>query len=644
MICSNCGSQVPEGSKFCPVCGAKAAETLMNEAGQTVQNEMSAQTQPLDQYAQPQQQYAQPQQQYAQPQQQYAQPQQQYAQPQQQYAQPQQQYAQPQQQYAQPQQYAQAYAPAAVAKNGLGTGVKVLIAVLSIVAVLGIVFAVFSSQIINFFKQMTMSDAEYLQSKTLEATSDFTDLAALSYGKVASNEGAGAELTFDLELGDGLLNMLKLSGADFSWFKSVGGNVKASVTRGSAGGEMSVKLNENELLSATLTLENGKVYISVPDLTDKVAVIDVAALSKAMNGGSSGSLDMSGVTEVLKKITEALPDPEETEELIDRYVKVVVESIDNVEKTSDTYTVDQISQKASLYTAKITSVEAKKIAENVLKTLRDDADVKKIIEDLAEATGSKDLTYDNFKEEISNSLDKLDSIKFEGAAYYKMWVNSSGEVLGTEFNVDSEEFKAQIRGRSAFDGDKFAYEEIAVVNGQNILLVGGSGTKSGDRITGSFLVKFNEINMMTISCKDFEVESGHLNGQMTVSLEKDFIKAVAENGGSGFSGFDFMAYESGGNDLLVNMLSNLKIVCDFESSTGHSKTVLKIMMGESEYLKAVVELNQTPVRSFSLPSGNEFEISSERDLDKWAKTFDPSKLIGALQKAGVPQELLNGIN
>ena len=81
-ICHFCGTQVPDGSTVCPVCGAP----------------LTQQGQP---YGQNQQQYGQNQQQYGQSQQPYGQNQQQYGQGQQQYGQGQQQYGQNQQPYGQ---------------------------------------------------------------------------------------------------------------------------------------------------------------------------------------------------------------------------------------------------------------------------------------------------------------------------------------------------------------------------------------------------------------------------------------------------------------------------------------------------------------------------------------------------------------
>ena len=35
MICKECGAQIPEGSEFCPDCGAKLEETLIGEVAET---------------------------------------------------------------------------------------------------------------------------------------------------------------------------------------------------------------------------------------------------------------------------------------------------------------------------------------------------------------------------------------------------------------------------------------------------------------------------------------------------------------------------------------------------------------------------------------------------------------------------------
>lgn len=80
MFCSKCGSQIADGSAFCPVCGQAAA------AGAPPVQQAQPQYQQVQQPQFQQPQYQQPQQQFQQPQQQFQQPQ--YQQPQQQFQQP----------------------------------------------------------------------------------------------------------------------------------------------------------------------------------------------------------------------------------------------------------------------------------------------------------------------------------------------------------------------------------------------------------------------------------------------------------------------------------------------------------------------------------------------------------------------------
>ncbi len=77
MFCINCGAQLPDGSKFCDMCGAKQVDRSAQAQGysQPVPPVYSQPVQPQQNYAQPQMDYSQPQQNYAQPQMDYAQPQ-----------------------------------------------------------------------------------------------------------------------------------------------------------------------------------------------------------------------------------------------------------------------------------------------------------------------------------------------------------------------------------------------------------------------------------------------------------------------------------------------------------------------------------------------------------------------------------------
>ena len=117
MFCNVCGSEIPEGSVNCPVCGSPVMNSAPTQPQDGFIDPQTGYAQSQDIYAQPQatypqtqgeypQQpftYSQPQTGYTQPQTEYAQPQANYTQAQTGYTQPQPGYVQPQAEYAQPQ-------------------------------------------------------------------------------------------------------------------------------------------------------------------------------------------------------------------------------------------------------------------------------------------------------------------------------------------------------------------------------------------------------------------------------------------------------------------------------------------------------------------------------------------------------------
>ena len=192
MRCTYCNSDIPENSRFCPVCGAKqelaadvasaavaanATDILAGIQANPQPAPDAAPSTPVQEFTQPAQVDTQPANNYTQPQQPYAQPQQPYAQPQQPYAQPQQPYAQPQQPYAQPQQdYTQPAAPLTAEKKKSKKGLIIgLCAGLALVAV----------ALVLFFTLFSGSPVERALYGTLKDASDM--LHAGNLGKVVSN-------------------------------------------------------------------------------------------------------------------------------------------------------------------------------------------------------------------------------------------------------------------------------------------------------------------------------------------------------------------------------------------------------------------------------------------------------------------------
>ena len=506
--------------------------------------------------------------QQAQPQQfaQQAQPQQfaQQAQPQQfaQQAQPQQfsQQAQPQQfaQQAQPQQFAQQvqaqgqFTPQGMPAYDAGNFAvvppqkksKVLPMILIILAVAivagGVVFAC-----LNLFKNKS-SGYEALERNYFASAEKKADELLNS----AKNVKTGLEQTITLNVSKDLI------GSDTDIAPTVikaKSNVDSASEKGS--GSLALGAGDETYMNVNFWLANGKMYYTVPELTDKYIVMDLNELSSSLKDISSGSSDFSGILtvsdvaeapsastnyeEILKNI-----DDETFDKIVDIITEAYFDNFTSVENKSDSFKMSDSTVDCTSYTIDFTVEKVIAFCTDVLDAVEKESKIMDILSQFGIDNASfqyiKTLMTDSTKDATEDELSQV-------AATMIVYVKNDN-IIGRKISI-VDAVEAVLVTFS--DKAQFEYSVNATITSSTNIYAGTKGTVNGNNYTGTASVTADG---QTVITADFSFDATNGNGTYSFKVTTDDNETfevklnVAMDGNNGT--FD-IAVASNGADMFT---------------------------------------------------------------------------------------------
>lgn len=528
-------------------------------------NQYAQQGQPqFNQQAQPQQfaQQGQPQQyaQQAQPQQFAQQGQPQYDQYAQQ-AQPQyNQYAQGNQpqpgQYAQQAQFAQAqgqYTPQGMPAYDAGSFAvvppqkksKVLPIILIILAIAivagGVVFAC-----LNLFKN-NASGYEALERNYFASAEKKADELFNS----TKNVKTGLEQTITIDVSKDLI------GADVDIAPTVitaKSNVDSSANK--ASGSLALSAGDEAYMNINFWLADGKMYYTVPELTDKYIVMDLNELSSSLKDISSGgSSDFSGILtvsdvaeapsastnyeEILKSI-----DDETFDKIVDIITEAYFDNFTSVENKSDSFKMSDSTVDCTSYTIDFTVEKVIAFCTDVLDAVEKESKIMDILSQLGINNASfqyiKTLMTDSTKDATEEELSQV-------AATMIVYVKDNN-IIGRKISI-VDAIEAVLVTFS--DKAQFEYSVNATITSSTNIYAGAKGTVNGNNYTGTASVTADG---QTVITADFSFDATNGNGTYNLKVTTDDNKTyevklnVAMDGNNGT--FD-IAVASNGTDMFT---------------------------------------------------------------------------------------------
>ena len=427
-------------------------------------------------------------------------------------------------------------------------------------------------------------------------------------------------------------------GDDLKWLKSITLDYDASKKDALSGLNAALKLNGTELMhvNGVLRTEDGAVWLSVPELSDKFMQttledmdLDDMGLFNGMDLLSSLSSDDANKVE---PVLDALPDAKTVEKILSKYLKEAVDLIDKVEKTEETLEVEGVSENYTVLTSTVDAEAVVKIIEKIGPELKEDKEIKQIILDVAAAAGEEgEAKYQEFLNGIDDLLNDTDSIKenMKNDLVLAVYLDKDSAVHGRVITAGDTKIEILMPEKSGQFGLQLRYVDD---EGKEVFRLAGSGKRSGDKLTGDLELDVKDEYYGVIALDGFDIEKvkdGYLIGGVVLkpspSAWDKLIEAAQKKFGDDDDG-DTELPES-----VKSILDSLEIRLDL--NTAKDKADVKVTLTNGSDKLITIGLNGTKSSAKKVSTVEGVEPS------EWAEgiTLDQlEKVVASIEKAGVP--------
>jgi hypothetical protein len=475
-----------------------------------------------------------------------------------------------------------------------------------------------ASALTNLAMKTFASPASYYQYVEAKSLGSTVSTAASLYDVVLRDnlqiDDRGVSLDATLTLEDsGKTLLTAYTGEDLSWFSSLGLSIDANSKGDLSSSAASLSLGSDQLISCNVItdLDAKALYLQVPELSQDYAEISLEDyLEDAYYYYDSDSMDE--VFDTLTTLYERSPDKATVEKLLNRYIKTVLDCLDDVEKDTDTLSAQGVSQKYTTLEVTIDADMLQDVMENVLEEMLEDEDLKEIIlnfAELGEAEGiDPDDVYEEFTDALEELLDELDML-----GYYDMddivmtvWVDGSGEIRGRKIEYEDVDLYYAMPK----DGKDFGLE-LSYSDGYEDAALTGSGTISGGKLSGSFALTESATPLVFLKVEQWDtdkLQDGYLSGTFTISATSALNNSILSS------------------YYLTITADTAKDSADYEISVSTDSTRLCTLALSTKSGSA---------------SGRVKAPSDTVSLERWANSVDLTGFLSSLRDTDLPSDLVD---
>ena len=505
--------------------------------------------------------------------------------------------------------------------------------------VIGTIGIVKGAEIRNFVAKTVSSPEDYykkVESRELgELVKSLTSIYDVYTQSVQEYKGTSGKVEIKLEDGaKSLLSLAAMGGTDLSWLENGYLTFEMNTKEDAFQYAGTLGLKDTGILSfeSIVDLEKEKLYLLLPELSKQY-------ISSSMNTYGSLNNPLKEYAELL----QVLPKSDSVEKLLNRYIDIALDSIDDVETKKDTIAVQGVKEDATKITVTITLLQVRQMVEAITKELPEDKEFKEVYNTLYNALKDKtDIsTYDEVMEEVKelyeevverreNNLEEPDS-----TLSMDIWVDDRGEVIGREFNIDTE---SGFRYLTAESGDDIA-TEINLYGDADSIVFEGKGKKSGDCVTGDYTLYTNGEEIFTFKTSKLDMKAlmkGEYDGKVRVGFGQGLLKDI--NSGSDYTG---MVSEYAN---FMNSLSKIDLEVCGKTNKESGKVSFTIYLSDQAFVKFIVSSKVQKTEDFSIPKDSDVVDSEDYNaMAQWESSISLDQIIKNLKKAGVPQEYLDSL-
>lgn len=502
------------------------------------------------------------------------------------------------------------------------------------VAVLLALLIVFNlSGIVGFFVKLFGSDEAYVQYVEEKTVENIVDAGSSIYGSLLDvvDMNYGAEVEVDIDLSKDAIKALEdATDMDLKWLSDLGMFMSTNVKKDAASTNFGVTLGNKDLINveAIIDVAGKQAFVGLLNLSDKYLTTGEIELPEEF------SLDM------VADLAKALPSEAKINKLLDKYLKLAIEQIDDVSEDKETIKAGDIEQKVTASKIKIKQDTVLDIGIAVLEEVKEDKEIKGILIDLINAVKKQealselvgeidaDETYDSFISMIDMTLEGLkaekDAITENSVVCVIVdYIDGNHEIVGREIKVPAGEENATVFSYvMPHKGNKFAFKLEA--SGMKIT---GEGKDNDGVITGEFKISAAgeglNLSICTIKLDKFDTDAltkGEIKGTVTICPNKTIGSALGSVAGTAAS-------------ILAN---DVELV--FDAGLEKGSVEINILQKDEFYAGVTIKYSTGKGDGVKIPSDKKtYELEEAADF---FEELDFNKIVKALKKGKVDEDIV----
>ena len=509
----------------------------------------------------------------------------------------------------------------------LNSGMKKrLIAVVALVLAVGMLLSLTGCSVVNKLTAKYLdSGPKYfalVEQKDVAQFCETFEIYYQDYLKDTFSRNNQFKIKASLDLGEELKQSLRESVNDqieVDWLSQTDFDVTLQARDMKTSAEILFGIGGQHVLniSAFFDAESGSLLLGLREITDDLMRLNAE--------NSNGDAIFAGK----QLAAQTLPDASAVTNLMIKYHGILIEKIEDIEKSSEEVTVDDLTQTLTVLKGTLTEAAATSAALEILNDMKVNPDVKAIVENLqvllGDETESGTDAYERFLAEVDESIAQLEESEpdAENAVILYDYVNSDDKIVGRKI-MDGEETVLSyitVEENGQFVSKTDLSEEYSITE---------SGTKKGDLVTSDRYYVENDVTVLKISFADFDTEAfkkGTLSGKIRFYPNEETLEDAASD-------------EFGDYAALLDVACELDIQGDqsagtFNLTVFNGDAALFALRDASYALAEAGEVTE--------PDGKVITIDSLDALEELAAGLHLQPLVDNLRNTPIPQEYVDAI-
>lgn len=503
---------------------------------------------------------------------------------------------------------------------------NVIAIIASLIVACYMLIVIFSGSLLPYIEKLDFKSPRdrFITVETKNAN-DMADLLASAYGKHYSRlsaESKGYDAQMHLLLSDLFMERVNSylpeeKRTDLSWVDDIALNLNVDRDGYLLNWSFTSSLMDHSIISTNSVFDASTNTLSfqIPELSKEYLQINLNEYFA--NNGCYELPAIQTAADSYDQMIAALPSEQIVNQLLKKYFSLIINQVQNVQKSDFTFCAGGKQIACSRLTATITEKELIQIFILILQTAKSDELIMKTYEDLILcSSGGTDSIPLNLSDEIDACILDLikaaENAKDDNNIQWIIYIDKNKNMIGRRIRISGMEHDYYTY--TIFDGDELLYYYDLFGK----IKVEGTGNRTERLLNMCFDVHYEQKYIARVAVEGFDVirySNGNYFAKTIIEPTSSFTKNLFGNE------FD----------------TKLKAILDIKTTRQSTDCSVSLYANDEFYIGLTMETFEHIGDEVNFPK-NSFNLLDENDQNAWLDTVDFQKIVKNLESVDLPSE------